>query len=99
MKINELSTNLNLIIDILDKIFAKSNFYKILSSEYDDINEQLDIKVYYEFHDYLEAGHYSDMYIVGIPDYILDAKVLNTDIKNFIELMTENIEDEMNKIY
>ena len=100
MKPKELSSKINLIIDILDKIFVKADSYQMISSKYDDFNEQLDIHVRYEFpnNDEIEPGMHVETFIVGIPDYILNSKVLNTDIKNFIEIMTEIIDNEMIKI-
>lgn len=99
-KIKELSANLNLIIDILDKVFAKVDSYHMVSSEYDEINDQLDIVVHYEFQsdDELESGTYCDNFIVGIPDYVLNSKYFNIDVKNFIEIMTEIIDNEINKL-
>ena len=90
-----LSLKLNLIIDILNKVLAKADYYKIVSSEYDNINEQLDVKIYYEFQENIKSEFHSGTYIIGIPDYILDLKVLNTDLENYIELMTDVINNEM----
>ncbi|MCH5167876.1 MAG: hypothetical protein J1F35_08360 [Erysipelotrichales bacterium] len=96
MKIEELSTNINLIIDILDKVFAKADSYQINSTSYDEVNDQLDIKIYYEFQNNLEFEFHSDMFIVGIPDYVLNPKAFKTDIENFIEIMRDIIDIEMN---
>lgn len=99
-KNKELSTNLNLIIDILDKVFAKVDSYHIKSASYDEVNEQLDILVQYEFqsNDELEPGTYRDNFIVGIPDYVLNSKYFNIDVKNFIEVMAEVFDNEMTKL-
>ena len=99
-KTKELSANLNLIIDILDKVFAKVDSYHINSTSYDEVNEQVDILVQYEFqsNDELEPGTYCDNFIVGIPDYVLNSKYFNIDVKNFIEVMSEIFDNEMTKL-
>ena len=73
--------------------------YHIKSTSYDEVNEQLDIYVRYEFpnDDEIEPGIHIESFIVGIPDYILNSKVLNTDVKKFIEAMTKIFDNEMNK--
>lgn len=99
-ELDNLSSNLNRIIYVLDKIFARADSYKIESTHYDDINEDLDIKVHFEVTEEIdyEPGIYCSNLIVGIPEYVLDPGASNTDIEGFIENMIVGIDDEINNL-
>ena len=82
MNINRLSFDFNRVINILNRIFPVNVHYRVTSSGYDELNEQLSLHVQYEITK--DDSTYYDLQIIYIPKWILEQNTFNNDLNGFV---------------